>query len=69
MLMQNGVAIPQNARNAIIGYNGGHGAASQVLSGNRSANTVHRMTDILEGMSLQTGGYNVDMGGVGLGGF
>jgi hypothetical protein len=69
MLVQNNITIPPDARTAIMSYNHGGGAASQVLSGTRNATTVHTMNDILEGMSLQTGGYNVDMGGVGLGGF
>jgi hypothetical protein len=64
MLMQNHITLPQNVSQAILGYNKGVGAASAVISGNRSANTVHTMNNILEGMSLQSGGYNVDMSGV-----
>jgi hypothetical protein len=61
MLKQNGITIPQNAANAISSYNDGKGAAGAVISGQRSAFTVHTISGLLESMYLPQSGYNVSV--------
>jgi len=61
MLMQNGITIPQNVADTISSYNGGHGAAASVISGQRSAFSVHTISGLLESMYLPQSGYNVSV--------
>jgi len=56
MLVQNNVTLPDDVRNAILGFNKGGGAAGQVISGERGANVMHDMSYVPVHIGLG-GGY------------
>jgi hypothetical protein len=68
MLMQNGVALPKDAHDAIEGYNHGVGAASAVIEGQRGTDVLHRQSEFPPGMSLP-GGFDISPSEIDLGGF